>query len=962
MKRLASFGLLLCVLAAASSLVAAQGEQTGLVTGRVTTSADGHGLPGVSVTVSSPALLGVRTTMSDVNGVYLVRSLPPGEYTIAFEMSGLAKQQRVVRVPLGGTATIDAGMTIAIEESVQVTAVAQPAWLQPRTSQNFVRADTAVLPVGRTPFLIADLASGLTDNTPNANQITVSGAFAYDNVWLVNGVDVNDNVLGSSNNLFVEEAIDEVQVLTSGISAEYGRFSGGVVNVITRSGGNDFSGGFRLNLSNPSWSAETPFETSQRASKLSKVHEGIVGGPLAKDQLWFFGAGRWERSSTQGAFPQTAAPLVTETNNDRYELKLTGSLGPGHTLRGSFVDNDLTGAQASLPFSIDPRAYVRPHTPNRLFVANYAGTVGSRLLATAQYSQKHWGVRNNGNTSTDILDSPFLTRTGTMYQYNAPYFDSTDPEDRNNRQATASLAYFASTPKLGSHDLKGGVEQFTSTRIGGNSQTSTGYVFLADFAIGPNGAPLLDANGRIVPRFVPGSTRLQTWMPVRGAQIDVSTTSLYVQDRISAGRHLSLDLGVRYEHVTSDATAVTNGISVNTIVPRLGATYDLVGDGRTAVHATYGHYAGKYSDVQFARNSNVGNADRYTTAYTGPAGQGLDFAPGFSPANYSVLVSGTFPRDNVSFADDLSSPLTREFTLGLGRQLTSKAHARVTYIWRDATNLVEDFIAIENGKTTVSRNGVTFGTFDNIVWQNSSVPERQYQGLELQTGYRLNNDLHVWADWTIQLRNAGTFEGEGASTPAIGSPDGDYPELLVADRNFPSGRIDDFQRHRLRVWGVYRQGLKRFGSLDFSPLWRVNSGRTYSLVANGVPLSAIQLSHNPGYAGVPSQQLFFGERGSQTFKGYGLFDVAVTYGVPVWQSLAPWMKFEVLNALNNQKLMTWDTTVTPDNAGPKDDHGLPLNYVQGARFGQAVRTSDYPRPRPGLDGGRTFLMSMGVRF
>ncbi len=152
------------------------------------------------------------------------------------------------------------------------------------------------------------------------------------------------------------------------------------------------------------------------------------------------------------------------------------------------------------------------------------------------------------------------------------------------------------------------------------------------------------------------------------------------------------------------------------------------------------------------------------------------------------------------------------------------------------------------------------------------------------------------------------------------------------------------------------------GSLDISPLWRVNSGRTYSLVANGVPLSPVQLSHNPGYAGVPSQQLFFGERGSQTFKGYGLFDVAVTYGVPVWQSLAPWMKVEVLNALNNQKLMTWDTTITPDNAGPKDDHGLPLNYVQGARFGQAVRTSDYPRPRPGLDGGRTFLMSMGVRF
>ena len=69
-----------------------------------------------------------------------------------------------------------------------------------------------------------------------------------------------------------------------------------------------------------------------------------------------------------------------------------------------------------------------------------------------------------------------------------------------------------------------------------------------------------------------------------------------------------------------------------------------------------------------------------------------------------------------------------------------------------------------------------------------------------------------------------------------------------------------------------------------------------------------------------------------------------------------------LNVLNNQKLISWDTTVTADNTGPRDENGLPLTYISAARFGQATRTSDYPRPRPGLDGGRTFLVSMGVRF
>jgi hypothetical protein len=220
----------------------------------------------------------------------------------------------------------------------------------------------------------------------------------------------------------------------------------------------------------------------------------------------------------------------------------------------------------------------------------------------------------------------------------------------------------------------------------------------------------------------------------------------------------------------------------------------------------------------------------------------------------------------------------------------------------------------------------------------------------------------VWGDYTIQIANDGNFEGEGANTPAVGSFVGDYPEMLVAERTFPMGHLDDFQRHRLRVWGAYNLTSRRFGTLDVAPVWRVNSGRSYSLAATGVPLSAVQAANNPGYSGVPTQTLFFGERGSQFFKGFGLFDLALNYGIPVWRSVSPWVKVEVLNVMNNQKLISWDTTVTPDNAGPKDEYGLPLNYIQGARFGQATRSADYPRPRPGLDGGRTFILMFGARF
>jgi hypothetical protein len=135
-----------------------------------------------------------------------------------------------------------------VREVIDVRGATPSAVASPTGAFNLRTSDTTLLPSGRTPFLLAELAPGLTDNTPNSNQVTIGGGFAYDNVFLMNGVDINDNVLGQPNALFIEEAIEEVQVLTSAISAEYGRFGGGVVNVITRSGGNAFSGAFRLNL------------------------------------------------------------------------------------------------------------------------------------------------------------------------------------------------------------------------------------------------------------------------------------------------------------------------------------------------------------------------------------------------------------------------------------------------------------------------------------------------------------------------------------------------------------------------------------------------------------------------------------------------------------------------------------------------------------------------------------------
>jgi outer membrane receptor protein involved in Fe transport len=949
-----------------------QGVQTATLTGTVR-DAGGLVLPGVTVTISSPSLLGVRTGVTDVNGVYIFRVLPPGVYTISFELSGMRPMEERATLELARQTVVDATMQLAaLEEIVEVVGEIPSALATITVGANYRHDELDRLPIGRTPALIAELAPGLTDNTPNAGQVTIGGAFAYDNVFMINGVDINDNLFGTANNLFIEDAIQETAVMTTGITAEYGRFSGGVVNMITRSGGNQFSGSFRSNFSNDAWTRVTPFEEQigqERRSELNQTYEGTFGGPILRDRIWFFTAGRYADTTLSTPLRETGLPFTRTTDNRRIEAKVTGVVGPNHTLQGNYIRNQTDAFRTAFGFSIDPAVAESPSFPNDLFVVNYNAVLTPRLLGTFQVSQKRFGFRDTGGFDTHPFESPMITRgilgVPSTLHYNAPYFDATDPEDRNNRQYAGSLSYFLSTERFGSHDFKGGIEHFTSTRTGGNSQSATGFVVYTDYLTDAAGAPATAADGRLIPRWVPGHSRIQNWLPVRGAQIDIRTISLFLQDNWNVTPRLTANVGLRYEQVRSEATGGIVGVDTDTVVPRLGLTYDLLGDGTTTVQASYAHYSGKYSESQFAENTPVGNPSLILYQYTGPEGQGREFAPGYDLANYQVI-GGNFPLANVFMAPGLSSPVTREVAFSIGREI-GRGFAKLTYSDRNTSNFVEDFIDDPSpaGRTSIVVDGINFGTFDNVVYRNSDVPERRYRGLLMQSNYRLRDNLSLEAHWTVQLTNEGNFEGEATNQPGISSSVGDYPEILVPERNFPTGRVNDFQRHKVRLWAIYNQRLGRLGSLDIAPVLRYDSALTYSLTASGVPLSPIQLARNPGYARLPgggTQTLFFGERGSQEFSGYTLFDLALSYAVPVVRSVSPWVKFEILNVTNNLPLIQWDTTVRPDPNSPLDEHGLATGFIEGPRFGEGTSANHYPRWRGGFNGGRTFLMAAGIRF
>ena len=392
-----------------TTIAAAQGLQTGEIAGRVS-SQDGLSLPGVTVTVRSAALQGARTVVADANGNYILRALPPGAYDVTFELAGLAPRTEKVRVEVSRQATIDVTLGVAgVTENVTVKAESSIATLaSPTIGANYDAREITTLPTGRTPATIAELAPGLTNNTPNSGQVTISGGFAYDSIFMINGVDVNDNLFGTANNLFIEDAIEQTSVLASGIAAEFGRFSGGIINMVTKSGGNDFAGSFRANLANDAWTEVTPRERTaniSRTDKLNQNYEGTFGGPLLRDRAWFFGAGRWQENDLEQTLPTTNLPFTQTTESNRFEVKGTGTIAVGHTLVGNYIRNTVEQTRVPFAFTIDPNIAENVKPDNDLIVGSYNGVLG-RAFVNVQASRKYNALIGQGGTDTNVFASP----------------------------------------------------------------------------------------------------------------------------------------------------------------------------------------------------------------------------------------------------------------------------------------------------------------------------------------------------------------------------------------------------------------------------------------------------------------------------------------------------------------------------------------------------------------------------
>jgi len=953
---------------------------------------DGTKIPGVAVTARSRALQGTEIAITDNSGTYNFPALPPGEYTLTFEAQGYQTYQENTTLQLAQRTRVDVLMKLPITDYITVHGGTPPAVETTDVAANFKLPEIERLPVLRNQLATAQMAPGVTANTLGNGELSISGGPGYDNLALVNGVVVTENLRSQMRPMYVEDAIEETTVMTGAISAEYGRFTGGVVNTITKSGGNVLSGSLRDSLSSPSWSAQTPAK-EDRTDTLNHVWEATLGGYVMPDRIWFFGAGRLARNDTArqtivvpafaGTPASPASPQLSynESNDQlRYEAKVTGRIAPSQSIVGSIFRISTKTKNSRFGNAIyDTASFTHQNNPDSLATLHYDGVFSQDFLVTGQLSKRKFGLQS-GATSTDIVEGTvLLDRANANTRFNAPSLCAIcGIEHRDNHDAQASVSHFASTP-WGTHDVVAGVDRFEEERVPNNHQSGSDFLLFV--------TRVQYLNGNLYPVITPtsanGGNTFIRWNAILNpaASNHLRTDSLFLNDRWNITPRFSLNLGARYDRnhaADADGTVASKDSRVS---PRLSAQYDLNGDGLRRVNASYSIYSSRLVDTIASSSQSAGNALSVDFSYKGPAINDKNLTVPLPDAIRSVFANFTPSLSNPSllrpngtrsvpgystyFDGTLASPSVREMTLGYAQQILNQGFVRVDLIDRDW----RDFYA---ASVTPSTQHVTTPlglAVDLALQRNSNNLQRTYRALQLQGRWN-HNDLSTGIDYTYS-RLRGNDDGETAQAGPIANSDPSmfYPEFLNYANFSPAGWLQGDERHRIRAWASYV-----LRSLSAALLWSFDSGQPYSAVGAVNVTRYPGAPANPGYNAIPNGQYYFSKRGEFRTDNISSINLALRYTFHHF-----FAQGDLLNVFNRSSVadpLRIGTTVStaatsstfatfnpftqtpiqcPTGAPAAQCQAMGANYQLATNFGQPLSELAYQTPR-------TVRLSLGVRF
>ncbi len=820
---------------------------------------------------------------------------------------------------------------------------------------------------------------------------TISGSQSYENLYTLNGVVITENLRGSPFNLYIEDAIQETTVSTAGVSAEYGRFGGGVANAITKSGGNFFSGSLRTSFANDSWRSFTPFESTQlianpalklKTDKTVPTYELTLGGPIQKERLWFFAAMRAQNQESTRTTVATNVPYVRANDDKRYEGKLTYTAKPGHTLQLAFTKiNNVLRNNSSFNV-MDLASLTDQGQPQDLTAAHYTGILSPNFFVEGQLSFRHLSLTNVGAGTRDLINGTMIFDQQKGTRFWSPTFCAGSvcdgDEQRNNSDLVVKATYFQSGKGPGSHSLVFGYDRFNDNILANTHGTGSDYRIRATSTV---------VRGTdIFPQFIPNSTMIE-YDPLLQKSVgsNLVTHSAFVNDSWRLNNHFSFGLGLRLDkNAASDGggNVVGNKLSWS---PRLSAIWDPRADGKWAVSGSYARYVMALTSNLAASATPAGNLSSFLWLYGGPA-VNADPNGSLLPADQALTqifdwfntnnISGTapiaanVPGVNMKILKPLTSPYSNEYAGGVSRTLGRRGMVRVDATFRR----YHDFYSLRTDTTTGAVSD-GFKMLDLGVLENTDRVKRRYTSLVTQATYNLAG-VDFGGNYTLS-HAYGNLDGETAG----GGPSGallTYPEYVQASWNYPDGDLAIDQRHRARVWATYAPELPRVpGTLTFGLVEQMASGTPYGAVQ---AVDTRPFVTNPGYQTAPAAvTYYFTARDAFHTEATHRADLSVNYAYRFPHRAGPepelFFRGEVLNLFNQFQLCGCGASVF-NNGGTTDmttigqsvvvNRSVPfnpfttapvegVNWSKHANFGTALNALAYTSPR-------LFRFSVGLRF
>jgi outer membrane receptor protein involved in Fe transport len=782
-------------------------QTTGRIQGTVTDNS-GAAIPGVAVSVSSSSLQGVHSTITDGKGEFRFASVPPGSYSVKLELAGFKTVNHSgVVVGIDRTVSLPFKLEVAaLSETVSVTG--ESPVIDTSSSSTGVNATADLfnrLPVRRDIYAISKVAPGMQTDDFGASFY---GSTSAENNYIIEGLNTTGITVGTQGKTLNFDFVEEIEVKTGGLPAEYGRLTGGALNVLTKSGGNNFKGdvfGFYEGgglQSDDSTATQRPATTTTVTDIDNRFDYGAdLGGYLLKDKLWFFGAyNRTSRTDNYTVIRALAPPgspsigtvIPADTTRNLFAAKLTWSLGPNHRITASAFGDP--GTIEGRVFNIAGPEVTWKGTRDvgaTDWVTRYDGSLSNSFLVRLMYGRhKEKSVFGGPGAQTpQLLDQTVVPNT------TANGFSGFQNQDLSRDTVKLDLTKFA-----GRHEFKFGgdweaIDTSVQNRSGGGGQLIYKLV---------TGGKIYYRHRYYVDDLAPGFDRSNpsTWV-IANPQISEPQTrnlSAYLQDSWKVTPAFTLNLGVRWEQQdVQDRNHETAFKLDDNWAPRLGFVWDVTSNGKSKLYANFGRF---YENIPQDINIRAFGGETVCFCYNFSPNPADILGDPTAPRASAVLGSGTEPVD-----PNLKGQYVDEAIGGFEYEVAPNLALGAKFTYRKLGRVIEDFLVPSEGSYFIANPsegtlGKELAFYDGVTHAPAPKAERKNYSFEINARKRFSNNWQFLASyvWTkLEGNYDGLFQNStGQLDPNINSAY-DYADFTVNAQ----GRLSVERQHQLKFDGSY---------------------------------------------------------------------------------------------------------------------------------------------------------------